>query len=131
MLEGGQSKMKKNFIIKNIVIGIIILFIGVSVLPNTANVAKAEEPEEEPIDFLILEYFEPVELFTDYQWLVYDFSYYHIETSEYFIPNSDPTLEPMIIVFVNESLESEIRDDIYFYCAKLEYIGKDTVVEWV
>jgi len=34
--------MKKNFIIKNIVIGIIILFIGAIVLPNTANVAKAE-----------------------------------------------------------------------------------------
>ena len=120
--------MEKNFFRKYIITGIIFLFIGASVLPNNAI---AEEPEEEPFDFLLLEYFEPVDLFNDYQWLEYDFSYYRIETSEYFIPNSNPALEPMIIVFVNESLESEIRDDIYFYCAKLEYIGKDTVVEWV
>ena len=123
--------MKKNFVNISLVIGIIFLFFGANISPITINNVKAEEIEEPPISYIILDYLEPVDLFIDYQWLVYDFTHYNIETSEYFIPNSDPTLEPLIIVFVNESLESDIRDDIYFYCAKLEYIGKDTVVEWV
>ena len=120
-----------NIFRKYLIIGIIVLFVGASVFPNTINTVKAEYSEDPPIDFKILEYIDTIDLFVNYQWDVYDFSYYYIETSEYFLPNSDPSLEPLIIVFVNESLESEIRDEIYFYCAKLEYIGKDTVVEWI
>lgn len=118
---------------KAMVFTIIGLFIGAGIFPSVSDTVKAEDPEDPPIDFIILDYFDldPVDLFTDYSWNVYDFSWYYIETSEYFKPNSLPSSEPLIIIFVNDSLQSDIKDDIYFYCAKLEYIGKDTVVEWV
>jgi hypothetical protein len=116
---------------KTMVFTIIGLFIGAGVFPSVNDTVKAEDPEDPPIDFIILDYLDPVDLFIDYSWNVYDFSWYYIETSEYFKPNSLSSSEPLIIIFVNDSLQSDIKDDIYFYCAKLEYIDKDTVVEWV
>jgi hypothetical protein len=111
-----------------LVIGIIFLFIGVSIIPtingNIKTIDKAVYEEVIKDRITILKQIEPVGTHEDYINSRQDKPYFIIRISE----PPKKTTSPLLIVFVESDLVSELTDEIILYNETLRIIGYDSII---
>jgi len=113
---------------KGLVLGIILLFVGVSIIPtisgNIKTIKKAVYEEVIKDRITILKQIEPVGTYEDYINSREDKPYFIIRISE----PLKRTTSPLVIVFVETDLVSELTDEIILYNETLRIIGYDSII---
>jgi|GEM_PF-1649726 len=119
--------MQKSLVRKGLVLGIIVLFIGVSSIPSVATIVEKHNSKiynEISEHISILEWNDQYELFEDYimNKKINPFSIHTVDGSVAEIDNS------LILIFINSNLMPYIEDELAVYNSTLVGIGYKTII---